>query len=193
MTAATTTRLAGREPATGHARPEDFRHRAACISQDPEIFFPASEPGGPVYEAQVAAAKAVCAGCPVRAECLEWAADLPYGIAGGMTEDERRRHRAGTAGRRRSCGGPRRPQAGTRAEVAQAGQAALAAGWSPQDVAREFGVTERTAYRWVTRASYSTTATGKAVGSAGGNRAPHLISQQHDGQAGTRAAEGIRS
>ena len=46
-----------------------WRERAACRSVDPELFFPAAE-AGPVYAAQVAAAKRVCAGCPVRAACL---------------------------------------------------------------------------------------------------------------------------
>jgi hypothetical protein len=64
--------------------------RAACRNVDPELFFPAGD-SGPVFDAQVAAARAVCARCPVRAECLDWALDeLPYGIAGGFTEDERR-------------------------------------------------------------------------------------------------------
>ena len=43
------------------------------------------------YDAQVVAAKRVCAGCPVRPECLtEALVRIPYGIAGGLTEDERR-------------------------------------------------------------------------------------------------------
>ena len=57
------------------------------------LFFPAAE-SGPARDAQVAAAKAVCARCPVRAECLaEALARIPYGIAGGLTEHERRRLR----------------------------------------------------------------------------------------------------
>ncbi|MFF0484930.1 WhiB family transcriptional regulator [Streptomyces sp. NPDC004435] len=37
-------------------------------------------------------AKALCAGCPVRAECLAYALDerVEYGVWGGMTERERR-------------------------------------------------------------------------------------------------------
>ena len=37
-------------------------------------------------------AKAVCASCPVRVECLEHAiaVDERYGIWGGLTQDERR-------------------------------------------------------------------------------------------------------
>jgi hypothetical protein len=68
-----------------------FPRDAACRGVDPELFFPVAEPGTPVYRRQVLQAKAVCAGCPVRAECLEFAlAKLPYGIAGGLTEVERR-------------------------------------------------------------------------------------------------------
>ena len=57
-----------------------------CGQTDPELFFP--EKGG-----SVRAAKAMCAGCPVRAECLEYALahDERYGVWGGTSERERRR------------------------------------------------------------------------------------------------------
>ncbi len=57
---------------------------------DPEIFFPVSDTG-PALQ-QVAAAKAVCARCPVTADCLAWAlrAGEPEGIWGGTTPAERR-------------------------------------------------------------------------------------------------------
>jgi hypothetical protein len=68
----------------------DWRAQAVCVGTNPELFFPVAE-AGPVLDAQNAAAKAVCARCPVRTECLtEALARIPYGIAGGMTEDERR-------------------------------------------------------------------------------------------------------
>ena len=67
-----------------------WRDRAACRDVEPELFFPAAEDGA-ARHAQVQAAKAVCAGCPVRVECLaEALARIPYGIAGGLTEHERR-------------------------------------------------------------------------------------------------------
>jgi hypothetical protein len=70
-----------------------WRDRAACRDVDPERFFPAAE-DGPGLRAQVAAAKAICARCPVRAECLaEALARIPFGIAGGLTEHERRQLR----------------------------------------------------------------------------------------------------
>ena len=68
----------------------DWRTRAACRDEDPELFFPVSEMGPGAR--QVARAKAVCASCPVRAECLAYAQDagLDNGIFGGTTEQERR-------------------------------------------------------------------------------------------------------
>jgi WhiB family redox-sensing transcriptional regulator len=64
--------------------------RAACRSADPELFFPVSASGPALGQAQ--RAKAVCAGCPVRADCLSYAlaAGSLQGVWGGMTEDERR-------------------------------------------------------------------------------------------------------
>src|SRR2546429_4670702 len=48
--------------------------RAACRSADPELFFPVSAAGPSRVE--TAAAKAVCAGCDVRRECLAFAAHV---------------------------------------------------------------------------------------------------------------------
>jgi WhiB family transcriptional regulator, redox-sensing transcriptional regulator len=64
--------------------------RAACTSADPDLFFPISRSGLAV--AQVHRAKAVCAACQVRADCLRYAlATGPlHGVWGGMTEEERR-------------------------------------------------------------------------------------------------------
>jgi WhiB family redox-sensing transcriptional regulator len=73
----------------------DWRHRAACRDEDPELFFPMGTGGREsqtsVGDKQVAAAKSVCLRCPVRRACLDWAlVALAEGIAGGLTEDERR-------------------------------------------------------------------------------------------------------
>jgi WhiB family redox-sensing transcriptional regulator len=67
-----------------------WQHSAACRDEDSELFFPVSDMG-PGAE-QVKQAKAVCAQCPVRSACLEYALDngLDYGIFGGATERERR-------------------------------------------------------------------------------------------------------
>lgn len=69
---------------------DDWRHDAACRDEDPELFFPLSEFGPGARQA--AEAKAVCARCPVRAQCLDYAlhTGLDFGIFGGATEAERR-------------------------------------------------------------------------------------------------------
>jgi WhiB family transcriptional regulator, redox-sensing transcriptional regulator len=76
----------------------DWRHRAICRDEDPELFFPTGEEHttgkhstGPVA-AQNTEAKTVCRRCPVVTDCLAWAVEegLPFGVAGGMTADERR-------------------------------------------------------------------------------------------------------
>jgi WhiB family redox-sensing transcriptional regulator len=43
-------------------------------------------------DAREARAKSICAECPVRAECLDYALSIrePHGIWGGLTEAERR-------------------------------------------------------------------------------------------------------
>jgi WhiB family redox-sensing transcriptional regulator len=66
-----------------------WRSAAACRSADPELFFPISYSGKALE--QVAEAKAICAACPVRRECLAFALrpQQPHGIWGGMTEEER--------------------------------------------------------------------------------------------------------
>jgi len=68
---------------------DDWRHRAACRDEDPELFFPIGTDGPAL--AQVEQAKAVCRRCPVQADCLQWALDAreQYGIWGGTTPEER--------------------------------------------------------------------------------------------------------
>ncbi len=59
--------------------------RAACdgLDDDGRIFFP--ERGRSAAEA-----KAICAGCPVVGECLEWGIEHEdYGVFGGLTAPER--------------------------------------------------------------------------------------------------------
>jgi WhiB family redox-sensing transcriptional regulator len=62
--------------------------RGACLREDPELFFPISALGP--AQLQIGAAKAVCARCPVRANCLSYALiTQPDGIWGGTTREER--------------------------------------------------------------------------------------------------------
>jgi WhiB family redox-sensing transcriptional regulator len=75
---------------TAPAGADDWRDRAACRG-NPAPFFPVAT-RGPLYEADVAEAKAVCRRCSVVAACLAWALRncCADGIWGGLTEQERR-------------------------------------------------------------------------------------------------------
>jgi WhiB family redox-sensing transcriptional regulator len=67
---------------------EWLRH-AACVGEDPELFFPVGTSGPALRD--VAAAKRVCARCPVTGPCLSYAlAGGPMsGVWGGTCEEER--------------------------------------------------------------------------------------------------------
>lgn len=68
----------------------DWRHRAACRDEDPELFFPVGNTGPALC--QIEDAKAVCRRCDVVDQCLQWALESGQdaGVAGCMSEDERR-------------------------------------------------------------------------------------------------------
>lgn len=68
----------------------DWRHKAACLTEDPELFFPVGNTG-PALQ-QIEDAKKICQRCEVREQCLAWAleAGQDHGVWGGMSEDERR-------------------------------------------------------------------------------------------------------
>ena len=71
---------------------QDWRSLGACRDEDPELFFPVPRGSG---RAQLERAKAVCARCRVRAQCLSFAIETvqDHGVWGGMSEEERRAHR----------------------------------------------------------------------------------------------------
>jgi WhiB family redox-sensing transcriptional regulator len=84
----------------------NWRSAGACLSADPDLFFPISSTGP--AERQIERAKKICAGCSVRRECLEFALshNQIYGIWGGTTAEDRqrerrRKRRAAAAARRR--------------------------------------------------------------------------------------------
>lgn len=79
------------------AQAQTWRAEAACRGLDTDIFFPASDE-------DAAPAKAVCATCPVRQLCLDWALETRQhdGVWGGLDETERRRERRRRAAARRS-------------------------------------------------------------------------------------------
>ena len=74
-----------------------WQQHAACRDTDPELWFVPGQ--GDAWEhhshaAQLAEAKAVCASCPVAAECLAGAYEQPIdrdGVRGGLTPRERER------------------------------------------------------------------------------------------------------
>jgi len=76
-----------------------WQERANCLGVDPDLFFP--ERGASTREA-----KAVCRGCEVQADCLEYALTNgeKFGIWGGLSERERRRVRRERALARRRQG-----------------------------------------------------------------------------------------
>jgi len=70
------------------AAPGPWISRAACANEPTDLFFPEDGEGTEL-------AKAICGGCPVRAECIGYAVAIPSldGIWGGLTERERERLR----------------------------------------------------------------------------------------------------
>jgi WhiB family redox-sensing transcriptional regulator len=169
-------RPGGRGPAASGATlvaERGWRDRAACRSVDPELFFPVGDRGPALV--QIAEAKAVCARCPVVAQCLSFAlVAVPEGIAGGLTVAERR----GLRGQRRrvsgstvagadgACGGlpagvdelvVTRLVAGewvsgaSRQEVAHAAVGLHLAGRGARWIGTRLGVGNRQVYRWLAR------------------------------------------
>jgi WhiB family redox-sensing transcriptional regulator len=69
---------------------ERWREEAACSGSDNGFFFPVGED-----ESAVAPAKAICAVCPVKDECLQYAlaTNQTEGVWGGLSGPERRRLR----------------------------------------------------------------------------------------------------
>jgi WhiB family redox-sensing transcriptional regulator len=131
---------------------------AACVGADPELFFP--ERGG-----KTAAARRICAGCPVQQECEDFALetqtnyDDDHGVWGGGTRRDRVARRSG--GRRRS---PRPPSPGSKPSAAAVkaphgsrfyhDRAAAAEAWNLakqvggiNEAARRLGVSTASLYR----------------------------------------------
>jgi WhiB family redox-sensing transcriptional regulator len=106
-----------------------WRELAACRGTDLEVFFPergeSAEP-----------ARRVCAGCPVRQPCLDYAITnrIASGIWGGLTERERRALRSGWV-------------RATRQDRDRAVLAADAAGFTPAAIGRSFGLSRTSVTR----------------------------------------------
>lgn len=59
---------------------------SACRDKNPDLFFSDAR-------SDIETALAICASCPVRLDCLEYAieADIRFGVWGGITDKQRRR------------------------------------------------------------------------------------------------------
>jgi len=99
-----------------------WRYRAACRGADLEVFFPGrGESADP--------ARRICAECPVREPCLDYALShsIVHGIWGGLSERDRRPLRS------RNTGAVRR-------ERNEAIEAAATAGYTNAAIGRAFGL-----------------------------------------------------
>ena len=67
-----------------------WRDRAACLDEDPELFFPIGN-GDSAFR-QIEQAKVVCRRCAVAETCLHWAIESRQdaGVWGALSDDERR-------------------------------------------------------------------------------------------------------
>ena len=108
-----------------------WRELAACRGTDLGVFFPDR---GESAEA----ARQVCAACPVRQPCLDYAITnrITHGIWGGLTERERRALRSGWV-------------RASRQERDQAVLAADAAGYAAAAIGRSFGLSRTSVTRIV--------------------------------------------
>lgn len=69
----------------------DWQLQGTCREEDPELFFHPEGERGPSRRNRESGAKSVCARCPVIVECARHALAVrePYGVWGGLSEDER--------------------------------------------------------------------------------------------------------
>lgn len=80
--------MSARIPYPGIVTEQPWRKDAACKGKDTNLWFPAR---GDYLTAREA--KAICATCPVRQECLDDGLREKVGIRGGLSEKERQRMR----------------------------------------------------------------------------------------------------
>ena len=68
-----------------------WQYSGACQDLPSEMFFHPDGERGPRRRNRENAAKAICASCPVLQQCRDHALSVqePYGIWGGLSEDER--------------------------------------------------------------------------------------------------------
>ena len=110
-----------------------WRELAACRGTGLEVFFPSrGESAAP--------ARQVCAACPVRQPCLDYAITnrITYGIWGGLTERERRALRSGWV-------------RASRRERDRASVAAETDGYTAAAIGRTFGMSRTSVTRVLSR------------------------------------------
>lgn len=78
----------------------EWQYQGLCRTTNPDTFFHPEGERGPSRRRRDARAKAICQQCPVIQQCAEHALAVhePYGVWGGMTEEDREavyRERAG--------------------------------------------------------------------------------------------------
>lgn len=83
----------------------DWQHSAACCGKDSDVFFHPPRERGLARAARTERAKQICRSCPVIVQCRQHALNVrePYGIWGGLDEDELR---AAIRRRRSQCAIP---------------------------------------------------------------------------------------
>lgn len=75
--------------------------RAACAGEDTGRFYADTGPG---TDRDISWCRALCAGCPVSGQCLDYAMEHEqFGIWGGTTAEERRRARKARSARNRKA------------------------------------------------------------------------------------------
>lgn len=72
----------------------DWQLRGLCRGKDSSLFFHPEGERGAARAAREQSAKEICLNCPVQKQCSEHALRVrePYGVWGGMTEEEREAH-----------------------------------------------------------------------------------------------------
>ncbi len=128
-----------------------WKEDAACRGTDPDVFFPSRGE-------DLVVARAVCAGCPVRGECLDFALahNEKFGVWGGLSERERRRVRRG---RREMAHGPDE-EANTAARYREIHddrqrqvRSMRSVGLTNREIAVDLGLSARTVARYLEAAS----------------------------------------
>jgi WhiB family redox-sensing transcriptional regulator len=69
----------------------EWQHQGSCRDTDATLFFHPEGERGPARRARDTTARSICSSCPVLMECRNHALQVrePYGMWGGLTEEER--------------------------------------------------------------------------------------------------------